>query len=45
MAKKANVNEYAIKKIVGHEISDITERIYTDRDPDWIKHEMLKITV
>lgn len=45
MAKNANVNEYAIKKIVGHEINDITERIYTDRDPDWIKHEMLKITV
>ena len=43
VAKRANVNEYAIKKIVGHEISDITEKIYTERDPEWLKNEMLKI--
>ena len=43
MAKKANINEYAIKKLVGHEIADITEKIYTDRDPEWLKHEILKI--
>lgn len=43
MAKKAKVDEYAIKKIVGHDISDITEKIYTDRDSEWLKHEMLRI--
>ena len=43
MAKKAKVDEYVIKKIVGHDISDITEKIYTDRDAEWLKHEMLKI--
>lgn len=43
MAKKHNVNEYAIKRIVGHSISDITEKIYTERDEDWLVTEMLKI--
>lgn len=43
MAKKYNLNDYAIKKIIGHEISDITERVYTERDPDWLVHEIEKI--
>lgn len=43
MAKKYNVDEYAIKYIVGHSISDITERIYTERDIEWLKTEMEKI--
>ncbi|MFI3173917.1 MAG: tyrosine-type recombinase/integrase [Bacillota bacterium] len=42
-AKKYNVNEYAIKYIVGHAISDITEKIYTDREFDWLITEMEKI--
>lgn len=40
MAKSAGVNEYAIKRIVGHAISDITERIYTDRSIDWLKEQI-----
>lgn len=43
MAKKYNVDEYAIKRIVGHNISDITEKIYTERDVEWLKAEMNKI--
>lgn len=43
MAKKYNVDEYAIKRIVGHNISDITEKIYTERDVDWLKAEVNKI--
>ena len=43
MAKKYNMDEYAIKYIVGHTISDITERVYTDRDIKWLKNEMKKI--
>lgn len=43
MAKKANVDEYAIKYIVGHQIQDITERIYTQRDVEWLASEMQKI--
>lgn len=43
MAKKYNVNEYAIKYMVGHEISDITEKVYTKRDVDWLKDEIEKI--
>ena len=31
MAKKYNVDEYAIKCLVGHAISDITEKVYTKR--------------
>lgn len=43
MAKKAGVDEYAIKKIVGHKIKDITESVYTDRDVSWLKSEIEKI--
>lgn len=43
MAKKADLDEYAIKYIVGHKISDITEKIYTERDDAWLKAEMEKI--
>ena len=30
--KKANVNEYIIKTIIGHVINDLTENVYTHRD-------------
>lgn len=43
MAKKYKVDEYALKRIVGHAITDITERVYTKRDIDWLKEEMEKI--
>ncbi len=43
MAKKSNVDEYAIKYIVGHHISDITEKVYTQRSRDWLKNEIEKI--
>lgn len=43
MAKKYNVDEYAIKYIVGHAINDITENTYTQRDIDWLKYEIEKI--
>nr|MCR4717015.1 site-specific integrase [Lachnospiraceae bacterium] len=43
-AKRFNVDEYAIKYIVGHVISDITERVYTKRETAWLKKEIKKIT-
>jgi len=43
MAKKYRVDEYAIKYIVGHTISDITEKVYTKREIDWLKTEIEKI--
>ena len=43
LAKKYNVDEYAIKYIVGHAITDITEKIYTDRDLNWLSTEIEKI--
>ncbi len=43
LCKKYNVDEYAIKYMVGHAISDITEKVYTDRSIDWLKTEIEKI--
>ena len=42
-AKKYQMDEYAIKRIVGHEIDDITEAVYTTRTFDWFKEEIEKI--
>lgn len=42
-AKKYNVDEYAIKRIVGHHIDDLTERVYADRDVSWLHEEISKI--
>lgn len=43
MAKKYGVDEYAIKYMVGHRISDITEKVYTQREFEYLKEEMKKI--
>lgn len=42
-AKKYGVDEYAIKYMVGHKISDITEKVYTEREFQWLKEEMEKL--
>jgi len=42
-AKKYGVDEYAIKYIVGHKILDITEKVYTEREFNWLQEEMEKI--
>lgn len=42
-AKKYNMDEYAIKYIVGHAINDVTEKVYTTRSIDWLQNEMAKI--
>lgn len=41
--KRYEVDEYAIKYMVGHKISDITEKTYTKRKFDWLKQEIEKI--
>ena len=43
MAKKAKVDEYALKYMVGHQINDITEKVYTERDDSWLAEEIEKI--
>lgn len=43
LAKKYNLDEYAIKYLVGHSIKDITERVYTNRELEWLKSEIGKI--
>lgn len=42
-AKKYGVDEYAIKYMVGHAITDVTEKVYTKRELDWLKSEIEKI--
>lgn len=42
-AKQYNMDEYAIKYIVGHKILDITEKVYTERQTSWLADEMEKI--
>ena len=43
MAKKAGVDEYVIKLLAGHAIYDVTERVYTERDSEWLREELEKI--
>lgn len=43
MAGDANMNEYAVKRIMGHKIKDITENTYTKRKKEWLMEEILKI--
>ena len=40
IAKSNNMNEYILKMIVGHEIGDITEKVYTHRTIEQLKNEM-----
>lgn len=44
MAKHFKLDEYAIKYIVGHQIDDITEAVYTERPSSWLVSETEKIT-
>lgn len=43
LAKRAGVNEFAIKRIIGHHIKDLTEAVYTERDITWLLEEISKI--
>jgi len=45
LAKKFNLDEYAIKYIVGHTINDITENVYTERNIEWLVAENDKIKI
>ena len=42
-SRSVNMNEYILKRIVGHRIGDITEYVYTHRDLEDLKDEMLLI--
>lgn len=43
MAKRYGVDEYVIKRLVGHAVNDLTESTYTDRDIEWLRSELEKI--
>ena len=42
-AKKAKVDKYALKRMVGHKIQDIIEAVYTKRDLEWLQNDIEKI--
>lgn len=39
-AKSVKMNEYILKLLVGHEIKDVTEKVYTHRTLDQLKEEI-----
>ena len=41
--RKHFVTMAKIKYLVGHKISDITEKVYTQREFEWLKEEIEKI--
>ncbi len=41
--KKANMDEYALKEMVGHNVKDITESTYTLRDLEWLRSDLEKL--
>lgn len=43
MAKEAEMDDYALKRIVGHTIKDLTEKTYTKRSIEWLHREIEKI--
>lgn len=42
-AKRAEMDEYTIKRIAGHKIQDITESTYTERDIEWLRKDIEKL--
>ena len=45
LAKEHGVDDIAIKRIIGHAIDDLTEKIYTERPISWLLDEISKIPV
>lgn len=43
-AKKCKIDDNAIKALVGHKIQDITESAYTDRDIEWLRKDIEKLS-
>lgn len=44
-AKASHIDEYALKRIVGHSIADLTESVYTERPIAWLIDEMKKVKI
>lgn len=42
-AKNCKINDYILKRVVGHEITDVTEKIYTHRNIEALIKEVNKI--
>lgn len=44
-ARKSGLDQLAVKRIIGHSVSDITESIYTHLDDDFLSAEMRKFVI
>lgn len=42
--KKAGVDPLVVKRLVGHKINDVTEKVYTYRDLDWLREDIEKMS-
>ena len=42
-SRQVRMDEYILKRVVGHKIKDITEQTYTHRDLEELKEEMFKL--
>ena len=42
-SREVNMNEYVLKIIVGHDVGDLTDHVYTHRELNDLKEEMCKI--
>lgn len=42
--KKSEMDEYALKEMVGHSVKDITESTYTLRDLEWLRQDLEKLS-
>lgn len=40
--KRAGMDEYALKEMIGHTVRDITESVYTVRDVEWLREDIEK---
>lgn len=44
-ARKSGLDQLAVKRIIGHSVSDITESIYTHLDDDYLTAQMRKFVI
>lgn len=41
---KAGADPWSVKKMMGHSVNDLTERVYVDRDIEWLRRDLEKMT-
>lgn len=44
-ANLCEMDDYAVKLIMGHAVSDLTKRVYTHANEEWLKEQMAKYKI